>query len=254
VRQNAKEICSILLSATLFALSCSSRAHQEFDQEKAAKAIADSETFKDCHAGINNWDACNWHIYTGRWNSIAGHWGRPIVHLEPNSLKGNPVGYWLYNVKGYLQLSTSPEILTLSDEGRTASKDWTHLTAPGREADRTQGPFERWEVPLATKKVVRITGFVRGQQMGVPFAEVRYTWTYSLTPLGTELFKNERVPSTGKGNRDGWIAPRELTDIDLNKTYESKATFFFHDGGWRLQENCNQLDICRLQRSAHSSV
>ena len=61
MRQDAKKICSILLGATLFALSCSSRAHEEFDQEKAAKAIADSETLKDCHAGINNWDACNWH-------------------------------------------------------------------------------------------------------------------------------------------------------------------------------------------------
>jgi len=253
VRQNAKRICSILLSA-FCAISGSARAQQELDQEKAAKAIADSETFKDCHAGINNWDVCNWHIYTGQWSYIAEYWGSPTVHLEPDSLKGNPVGYWLYKQKGYLQLSTSPEILTLSDKGRTASKDWEHVTAPGRQADRTQSPFERWEVPLATKKFVRITDVLRGQQMGVPFAEVRYTWTYSLTPLGTELFKNERIPSTGRGSRDGWIAPSELNNIDLNKTYDSKAKFFFQKGGWRLQENCNQVDICRVQRSLHSSV
>jgi Na+-transporting NADH:ubiquinone oxidoreductase subunit NqrC len=46
MRRNANEICSILLSAALCALSGSARAQQEFDQEKAAKAIADSETFK----------------------------------------------------------------------------------------------------------------------------------------------------------------------------------------------------------------
>jgi len=246
MRQNSKRVCSIFFSVMLCAFFGLARAQQEFDREKAAKTLADSETFKDCHAGINNWDACNWHIYTGRWNLIAGYWGSSTtVHLEPDSLKGNPVGYWLYKEKGYLQLSPSPETITLSDKGKTTSKDWSHVTAPGREADRTQSPFERWEVPLATKKLVGITSVLRGQQMGVQFAEVHYTWVYSLTPLGTELFKNERIPSTGRGNTEGWIAPTQLTDITLNKTFESKATFFFHDGGWRLQENCNTLDICR---------
>jgi hypothetical protein len=244
MKQDAAIIWSILLGTTLCALSGSVRAQQQFDQEKGAKAIADSETFKDCHAGIDNWDACNWHIYTGRWSYIAGYWNSATAHLEPDSLKANPVGYWLYKEKGYLQLSTSPEMLTLSDKGRAASKDWYHVTAPGREADSAQNPFERWEVPLAAKKLVRITRVLRGEQMGVQFAEVYYTWIYSLTPLGTELFKNERIPSTGRGNREGWIAPTELNRIDLNKTYDSKAKFFFHDGGWRLQENCNQLDIC----------
>jgi hypothetical protein len=60
--------------------------------------------------------------------------------------------------------------------------------------------------------------------------------------LGTELFKNERIPSTGR-NIGGWIAPTELTGIDLNKTYESKATFILHNDGWRLQEDCRG-DIC----------
>ena len=253
MRQNVIKFALVLLSATLFALSCSTPAQQEFDHEKAAKVIADSETFKDCHAGMNNWDACNWHVYTGRWSSIAEYWDSPMARLEPDSLKGNPVGYWLYKEKGYLQLSSSSEFLTLSDTGRTASTDWTHVTAPGREADTTQSPFEGWEIPLATKKFVRITGVVRGQQMGVPFAEVGYTWEYSLTPLGIELFKNERIRSSGRGNRQGWINPRELTEIDLNKTYDAKAKFFLHDGAWRLQENCNQLDICRLQMSVHSS-
>jgi hypothetical protein len=254
MRRNANEICPILLFAALCSLSGSARAQQEFDQQKAAKAIADSETFKDCHAGIDNWDACNWHIYTGRWSNIAEYWGNSTAHLDPDSLKGNPVGYWLYQEKGYLQLSTSPEMLTFSDKGRTASKDWERVTAPGSQADKTQGPFERWEVPLATKKLVKITGVLRGQQMGVQFAEVHYTWMYALTPLGTELFKNERIPSTGRGNRGGWIAPRELNGIDLNKTYDSKVEFFFHNGAWRLQENCNQVDICRLQRSVRPSV
>ncbi len=252
MRQDAKKICSILFSATLFALFGSAHAQQEFDRAKAAKAIADSETFKDCHSGINNWDACNCTIYIGRWNSIAAYWGSPTVHPQLDSLKGNPVGYWLYKEKGYLQLSGSPEILTLSEKGRTASRDWNHVTAPGREADRTQSTFERWDVPLATKKFLAITSVVRGPRMGVQFAEVHYRWGYSLTPLGTELFKNERIPSTGR-NIGGWIAPTELTGIDLNKTYESKATFILHDDGWRLQEDCKG-DICRLQRSVHSSV
>lgn len=254
MKMNANEICSLLLSTTLFALSCSTPTHQEFDQEKAAKAIADSETFKDCHAGINERDACNWHIYTGRWSSIASYWDTPMLHLEPDSLKKNPVGYWLYKEKGYLQLSSSPEMLTLTETGWTASKDWVHVTTPGREADRAQSPFERWEIPLATKKFVRITGVVRGRQMGVPFAEVGYTWAYSLTQVGADLFRNERILSTGRTNRDGWIAPAELTGIDLNKISDGKAKFFFHDGAWRLQENCNQLDVCRLRMSVPSSA
>jgi hypothetical protein len=252
IKQNSK-LCSILIGATLFTFACSSRAPQEFDQEKAAKAIADSETFKDCHTGINNWDACNGHIYTGRWQLIADHWGSPTGPLQSNSLKGNPVGYWLYKQKGYLQLSASSEMLSLSETGKTASRDWTHVTAPEKQADTTQGPFEIWDVPLAIKKLIGINGVVRGQ-MEVPVAEVRYTWRYTLTPLGAELFKNERIPSTGKGNREGWVTPGELTDIDLNKIYEGKAKFFFHDGAWRLQENCNQLDICRLQLSVAPSV
>jgi len=40
MRTNAKKICSVLFS-TLFAFSGSARAQQEFDREKAAKAIAD---------------------------------------------------------------------------------------------------------------------------------------------------------------------------------------------------------------------
>ena len=175
--------------------------------------------------------------------------------MQPDSLKGNPVGYWLYKQKGYLQLSAASEMLSLSETGKSASRDWTHVTAPERQADTTQGPFEIWDVPLAMKKLAGINGVVRGQQVGVPFAEVRYSWKYSLTPLGTELFRNERIPSTEKGsNREGWITPAEFTNIDLNKTYEGKAKFFFRDGAWRLQENCNQLDICRLRLSVDPSV
>src|SRR5438270_2715746 len=122
MKQNAKRICSIFFSATLFVLSASAHAQEEFDRDKAAKAIAESEMFKDCHMGINNWDTCNWTIYTGQWNSIARYWGSSAVHPQPESLKGNPVGYWLYKEKGFLQLSPS-EILSLSDKGRTASRD-----------------------------------------------------------------------------------------------------------------------------------
>jgi hypothetical protein len=243
MRRNAKGIWSILFSATFFAFSGSAHAQQEFDRDKAAKVIAASDMFKDCHIGINNRDSCNCTVYTGRWNSIAAYWGGPTVHPQPESLQGNPVGYWLYKEKGYLQLSSSPEILTLSEKGRTASKNWKHVTAPGREADTPQNTFERWDVPLATKKFVAITEVMRGERMGVQFADVRYRWVYSLTPLGNELFKNERIPSSGRNIR-GWIAPGELTGIDLDKTHESKATFILHDDGWRLQEDCRG-DICQ---------
>ena len=101
MRQNARKICSVLFSATVVAISGLVHAQQDFDREKAANAIAASEAFKDCHIGINNWDACNWAIYTGRWNSIAAYWGSPAAHPEPDSLKGNPVGYWLYKEKAY---------------------------------------------------------------------------------------------------------------------------------------------------------
>ena len=242
MRQNARKICSVLFSATVVAISGLVHAQQDFDREKAANAIAASEAFKDCHIGINNWDACNWAIYTGRWNSIAAYWGSPAVHPEPDSLKGNPVGYWLYKEKGYLQLSPA-EILILSDKGRTASKDWKHVTAPGREADSPQITFERWDVPLATKKFVAITNVVRGRRMEIQFAEVHYRWVYSLTPLGTELFKNERIPSTGR-NVGGWIAPAELTSIDLNKTYDAKVTFVLQHESWRLQPDCKTIDAC----------
>ena len=78
--------------------------------------------------------------------------------------------------------------------------------------------------------------------MGVHFAEVHYTWVYSLTPLGGELFKNKAIASTGR-NAVGWSSPAELTGIDLNKTFEDKATFILHKDGWRLQEDCGG-DIC----------
>ncbi len=107
--------------------------------------------------GLNNWDASNWSIYTGRWDSIASYWGSPKDDSQPDSLKANPVGYWLYKEKGYLHLSSSPEMVTLSDEGRTASKGWTLVTLPAKEVSSMQGLVERWEVPLAIKKFVAIT-------------------------------------------------------------------------------------------------
>lgn len=240
--QNApKKICSTLLIAMLISL-CGCNTEQEFDRKEAAKAIAESEKFKDCHTGINNWDACNWSIYTGRWETVAGYWGSSTDHPQPDSLKANPVGYWLYREKGYLELSPSPQILSLSDKGRTASKDWTLVTLPGKAANSIQGPLERWEVPLATKKLVAITTVLRERRMGIQIAQVTYSWVYSLTPLGTELFKNQRIPSAGRRNESS--APAELMGIDLNKTYEDKAIFTLVRGGWHLEENCKPLDVC----------
>jgi hypothetical protein len=243
MRQNAgKKICSIVLMAGLV-LVFGCNAQQEFDRKQAASAIAESEKFKDCHTGINNWDACNWSIYTGRWETVAGYWGSSKDQPQPDSLKGNPVGYWLYKEKGYLQLSSSPEVVSLSDKGRTASKDWTLVTLPGgKTASSIQGPLERWEVPFATKKLVAITNVLREQRMGIQVAQVTYTWVYSLTPLGTELFKNQQIPSAGRGNESS--TPAELIGIDLNKTYEDKAVFTLVNGGWHLEEDCKPLDIC----------
>ena len=230
--------CSILLTAVFFSLfGCN--AQQEFDSKEAAKAISDSEQFKDCHTGINNWGACNWRIYTGRWDTVAGYWGSSKDRPQPDSLKANPVGYWLYKEKGYLQLSSSPEILSLSVTGRTASKGWTLVALPGKEVP---GALERWEVPLAAKKFVAITNVLREQRTGVQVAQVTYSWVYSLTPLGTELFKSERIPSAGRGNESS--APADLTGIDLKKTYEDKAIFTLVHGSWHLEDDCRRLDVC----------
>ncbi len=244
--QNGKMCSSLvytIILVTCLAVAAVAHAQQGFDQKKAAKAIADSGTFKDCHTGINDWDTCNGKIYTGRWNYIAEYWGSHAAQLQPDALKANPFGYWLYKEKGYLQLSASPEALILSDKGKIASKGWNHVGAlPDNRDVSTQSPFDRWEVPLATKRFVGITNVLQGPRMGVHFAEVHYTWVYSLTPLGIEFFKNEKVPSTGR-NVGGWITPAELTGIELNKTFEAKATFILHKDGWRLQENCGG-DIC----------
>jgi hypothetical protein len=239
--RSSSKVCSIFFVAAILSLCGLANAIQEPDRAKAARTIADSETFKDCHTGINNWDACNWTIYLGRWNSIAGYWGSSAAHPQPDSLKGNAVGYWLLK-QNYLQLSLSPETIAFSDKGKTASKDWKRVALPGRKANEPQGQRERWEVPLATKKVVGITRVLRGERMGAQFAEVHYTWVYALTPLGTELFSNKQIPSTGR-NVGGSIAPAELTGIDLKKTYEATAIFVLHNDGWRLQEDC-QGDIC----------
>jgi len=240
--QNAKQLCFVLCSAAVLAFSSFAHAQADFDRDKAAKAIAESEGFRGCHSGINIRDICDWTIYTGRWSLIAERWGSTAAHLQPDNLKGNPVGYWLYKEKGYLQLSPT-EVLTLSEKGRAASKDWTHVTAPGREAEISQTNFEGWDVPLAKKNLVAITSVLRGWRVGVQFAEVHYLWSYALTPLGSELFKNPRIPSTGK-NVGGWIAPAELTGIEPGKTYAGKAIFVLHKEGWRLNPECNTVDAC----------
>ena len=160
-----------------FSLFGCAQKQKEFDREEAAKAIANSEKFKDCHTGMNNRDACNWNIYAGRWETVASYWGSSKDHPPPNSLRANPLGYWLYREKGYLQVSSSPEILSLSDAGRTASKDWTLVALPGKEVP---GALERWEVPLAAKKLVAITNVLREQRMGIQVAQVTYSWVYSL--------------------------------------------------------------------------
>ncbi len=243
MRQDARNVCSIVMVATAFVFCAAAHAQQEFNRDQAAKAIADSEMFKDCHNGLNNWDACNWPIYTGRWNSIADRWGSSADHLQPEVLKTNPVGYWLYKEKGYLQLSFSPETLSLSEKGRTASKDWIEMTSRDRGANGTPSTFERWDVPLAKKEFVAITDVVQGWRMGSRVAEVHYLWSYSLTALGAELFKNQRIPASNRGNAGGWIAPAELTGINLSETYQSKAAFILQNGGWHLQEDCRG-DLC----------
>jgi hypothetical protein len=241
MRNNAKKICSIFFGATVLAISSLAHAQKNFDREVAAKNITESEAFKRCSTEINNSDTCNWAIYTGRWTLIEEHWGSTAAHLQPDNLKGNPVGYWLYT-KGYLQLSPD-DLLTLSDKGRIASKDWKHVTAPGREAETSQTNFEGWEIPLATKSFVGITSVLRGWRMGVQFVEVNYLWSYALTALGSELFKSERIPSTGK-NVGGWITLTELTGIDPKKTYSGKAIFVLRSQGWRLNPDCNTVDAC----------
>lgn len=238
----AKKICSILLGATVLAISSLAHAQKDFDRDAAAKAIAESETFTGCHAGGGIRDICDWAIYTGRWNLIAEHWASTAAHLQRDNLKGNPVGYWLYKEKDYLQFSPT-DILALSNKGRIASKNWKHVTAPGREAETSQTNFEGWEIPLAAKHFVAITSVLSGWRMGVQFAEVNYLWSYALTPLGTELFKNERIPSTGKNVGD-WITPTELTGIDPRKTYSGKAIFVFRNQGWRLNPDCSTIDAC----------
>lgn len=239
--QNAKKVCFVLFSATVLAISGLAHAQQDFDRETAAKAIAQSEAFTGCHAGTGIRDICDWTIYTGRWNLIAEHWASTAAHLQPDNLKGSAVGYWLYT-NGYLQLSPN-DVLTLSDKGRISSKDWKHVTAPGREAETSQSNFEGWDIPLATKRFISITSVFRGWRMGVQFAEVHYLWSYALTPLGSELFRNERLPSTRK-MQEGWIAPTELTGIDPRKTYSGKAIFVLHREGWRLNPDCTTIDAC----------
>ena len=239
-KKASNALCSLFFAALLFSLvGCGTQ--KAFDRDKAAKDIAESEKFKDCHTGINNWDACNWSIYTGRWETIASYWGSRKERLQPDSLRVNPVGYWLYRDKGYLQLSSSPEILSLSDKGRAAAKEWTAVGLPEKQANSIQESLQRWEVPLATKKFVAITKVLRGERMGVQFAQVNYTWMYLLTPLGAELFKNEKLPS---GRGDEWSAPAALTSIDVRKTYEDQATFTLDQGTWELQEDCKKMDIC----------
>lgn len=237
--QNAPNSIGSILFITLLLAVFGCNAQKEFDREEAAKAITNSEKFRDCHMGINNRDACNWHIYTGRWETVAGYWGSSKDRPQPDSLKANPIGYWLYKEKGYLQLSSSPAILSLSDAGRTASKGWTLVALPGKEVP---GALQRWEVPLAARKFVAITNVLREQRMGIQIAQVTYHWVYSLTPLGTELFKSERIPSPARGNE--WRAPADLTGIDLNKTYKDKAIFTLVRRSWHLEDDCRPLDVC----------
>ena len=231
---------SILVFAVACSIwGCTAQKQTPLDTEEAAKAISSSEKFKDCHTGMNNRDVCNYSIYTGRWEMVASYWGGAKGRLQPDILRSNPIGYWFYKEKGYLQLSSSSEILSLSDTGRTASKDWSLVALPGKEVP---GALQRWEVPLAAKKFVAITKVVREQRMGIQIARVTYSWVYSLTPLGVELFKNDHISSSGTGNE--WSAPADLTGIDLKKTYKDHAIFTLVNGNWHLEDHCNPLDVC----------
>jgi hypothetical protein len=133
-------------------------------------------------------------------------------------------------------------MLSLSDRGRTASREWTLVALPGKQANPAQDPLQRWEVPLATKKFGAITNVLQEQRMGIQISQVTYSWIFSLTPLGTELFKNKQLLTPGRGTE--WSAPADLTGIDLSKTYEDKAIFAFSNGGWHLEDDCKRLDIC----------
>jgi hypothetical protein len=241
MRPTASRISATLLTALVLSTFAFANPQKEFDRDQAAKAIAEGENFKDCHTGMNNWDACLWNIYTGPWESISAYWGAPHTQLQPDILKANPVGYWLYKQKGYLQLSASPQLVTLSDRGKVAAKSWTPVALPVAPASRANAHLERWEVPLATKKFIAIKEVFRGERMGVPFADVTYTWEYSLTPLGEELLSNDRIPSTRTAA--GWSRPSDLMGIALNATHEDKATFYFYKDEWRLQEECRG-DTC----------
>ena len=74
-RNTSAWIYSILFIALLFSGFGCTQKEKNLDREEAAKAITDSDNFKDCHTGMNNWDACNWNIYTGKWDTVASYWG-----------------------------------------------------------------------------------------------------------------------------------------------------------------------------------
>jgi hypothetical protein len=164
--------------------------------------------------------------------------------------------HWLYT-EGFLQApleltevhfrgSNNEEItkqvpigLALTDKGKNASKNWKG------------GENGRWEIPLATKKLVEVTGITTESFMGINVKKAEYAFVYTLTGLGVELFKSEGIPamkgvgyqtkSIGPGLWDGIAMPSDIVRFVPNKTYTQTASFQLYDDGWRLEQALNPL-------------
>ncbi len=146
----------------------------------------------------------------------------------------NHLGLVEFKVTGiqYPDSASSPVtvISSLTDKGRTASRQW-------------QQSGDGWTIPVAKRELVEVTGLTGGEAESKQ-ARVEYTWKWQPTEAGASFDVSgqafQSLPASVRQNLGGASFSDMLRSagqsipFDSSKTHKETATLQLYDDGWRM--------------------
>jgi hypothetical protein len=226
---------TILIAAALL-LACGSK---ELNRSRAADLIRSSDGFQKPVAITLSpqYDQSVALVGTGSETTPKDEFAlRRFFESRPDLAVLNHLGLAEFKVTNiqYPNSASSPVAVaaTLTDAGRSASKDWQQQSGGG------------WEIPVTRRELVEVTGLAGGEGESRT-ATVEYTWRWQPVGLGTyfdtasadyrKLPDSLRRPS-GQSFADVLRNVGRVTFFDSSTVQKDTATLRLYDDGWRIDE------------------
>jgi hypothetical protein len=226
---------SILIAAALFS-ACGSK---QLNRSRAADLIKASDEFQK-PAAITlspQYDQSVALVGTGSQTTPKDEFAlRRFFESHPELAVLNHLGLAEFKVTkiDYPNSASSPVTVaaTLTEAGRSASKDWQQQSGGG------------WEIPVARRELVEVTGLTGGEGESKT-AKVEYTWRWRPVGAGTyfdtasadyrKLSDSLRNPG-GQSFADVLRDAGKVIFFDSSTTQTGAATLRLYDDGWRIDE------------------